>query len=364
MSETQNSSPQEEKGTKEQKIDRERQELLARVASSELSNTRHRVAWLLNQFPSTRNSDIALQVKYWKVFEKDIVDGSSYVELDDLYRLTRLTLLARARAKIQNDYRLFLADPEVQEHRGTLEESEREKAIETPDYPVYKVFLDESGKTSRDLLVGSLWILSAGIETFHLISEVNELKRMRGFSGEFHFSEMKKHEVGIYKELINIFLVKAGPISFKFISVPKHGLKVQTALADLYYLLLKQGIDHEDSTGRAPLPRTLEVWKDLEEVGADKLLMANLLDKMQHSASSVYENRLALKDFHAVDSRGNVFLQIADLMAASANRIISRTGEAGTHKDEVAEYLLNRLGISLTADLEVRTGDMALHIKL
>ena len=102
--------------------------------------------------------------------------GSSYVELDDLYRLTRLTSLARARAKIQNDYRLFLADPEVQEHRGKLEESEREKAIETPDYPVYKVFLDESGKTSRDLLVGSLWILSAGIETFHQSAHLSNLR--------------------------------------------------------------------------------------------------------------------------------------------------------------------------------------------
>ena len=50
MSESQNSSPQDEKGSKELKIDRERKELLARVASSELSNTRHRVAWLLNQF--------------------------------------------------------------------------------------------------------------------------------------------------------------------------------------------------------------------------------------------------------------------------------------------------------------------------
>jgi Protein of unknown function (DUF3800) len=81
--------------------------------------------------------------------------------------------------------------------------------------------------------------------------------------------------------------------------------------------------DHENSTGRAPLPRTLQVWKDLEEVGADKLLMANLVDKMQHSAASIYENQLVVKDFNAVDSKGNAFLQMADLVAGSANRILS-----------------------------------------
>ncbi len=356
-------SPNPEADSKAEKIEKERQELLTRVASSELSNMRHRVAWLLNQFPGTRNSDIALQIKYWKIFEKDIVSGSS-VDLDDLYRLTRLTSLSRARATIQNDYRLFLADPEVREHRGTLEEGEREKAVETPDHPVYKVFLDESGKTSSYLLVGSLWVLSAGIETFQLISDVNELKRKWGFSGEFHFSKMKKQDVGIYKELVDIFLVRGGPISFKFLSVPKEGLKAQAALPDLFYHLLKQGIDHEDSTGRASLPRTLQVWKDLEEAGADKLLMTNLADKMHHSAVSVYDNKLVVKDFHAVDSKGNVFLQMADIMAGSANRILSRSGEAHTYKDELAEYLLNRLEVRAAADLEVISGDLALHIKL
>ena len=351
------------KDGREEKIEREKQELLTRVASAELSSMRHRVAWLLNQFPSTRNSDIALQIKYWRTFESEIVSGS-HVELDDLYRLTRLTSLARARATIQNDYRLFLADPEVQQQRGVLEEGEREKAGETPDFPVYKVFLDESGKTSRDLVVGSLWILSAGIETFHLITKVNELKRERNFSGEFHFSEMKKHEVDVYEKLVDTFFEKGGPVSFKFISVPKQGLKAQAALPDLYYHLLRQGIDREDISGRAPLPRTLQVWKDLEEAGADKLLMANLGERMQNSASAVYGGQLSVKEFYAINSKANVFLQMADLMAGSANRILSRSGDARTHKDQFAEYLLERLGIEPTADLEVVCGDLAQHIRL
>jgi hypothetical protein len=176
---------------------------------------------------------------------------------------------------------------------------------------------------------------------------------------------MKKDELHIYKELVDIFLTKGGTISFKFISVPRHGIKnIQTALDDLYYHLLTKGIDHEDSTGRAPLPRILQAWKDSEEVGADRLLMANLADKMRQSAASVYKNRLIVEEFVAMDSKSSVFLQVADIMASSVNRILCRSGEVRNHKDELADYLVERLGISATPDLDIRVGDLAAHIKL
>ncbi|THJ25130.1 MAG: hypothetical protein CAF45_002050 [Nitrospira sp. CG24E] len=357
--------PQKE-GAKEQelRIEQERQELLARVASSELTTMGHRVAWLMNHHPDTRNSDIALQIRYWKIFEKNIVKGD-HVKLDDLYSLPRLNSLVRARARIQNDYKLFQADPVVRERRGTLEESEREKAAKTPDYPVYAVFLDESGKTSNNLIVGSLWFLSSGEESLALHLASSELKRKRNFTREFHFSELKKDEVLIYKELIDIFVSKGGAISFKSISVERSGIKnVQVALDDLYFHLLTKGIDPEISTGRAPLPRILDVWKDLEEVGADKLLMANLETKLQQAAASIYDNKLIVQRCVAIDSKSNIFLQVADLVASSANRVLSREEGTPNHKDELADYVLTRLGIGLTSSLDLAVGDLAVHIRL
>jgi hypothetical protein len=317
----------------------------------------------MNHFPRTRNSDIALQIKFWEIFEPDRIKGG-HVRLEDFYSLTRLTSLVRERARIQNQYRLFLADVEIRDRRGTLEAEEREKAIEVPDYPVYAVFLDESGKTSPYLIVGSLWFLSSGTESLDLYRESQELRRKNKFEGEFHFAEMKKDQIDTYKELIDIFLTKGGMLSFKFASVPKHGIKnIQAALADLYYHLLTKGIDHENSSGRAPLPRILQVWKDSEEIGADKLLMANLEDRMKQAAASVYQSKLVVDNFVAMDSKSNVFLQVADVMASSVNRILSRSGEARNHKDDLADYLISRLGISLTPDLEVQIGDVAAHIK-
>ena len=226
-----------QKDDKSERLEKEKEDLLAHVASSSLSSMHHKVAWLMNHHPDTRNSDIALQIRYWKTFESEIVYGD-YVRLDDLYRLPRLVSLTRTRARIQNQYKLFQADPDVREHRGTLEEEEREKAVETPDYPVYAVFLDESGKESANLIVGSLWFLSAGEESLKLQRASSELIEKNKFSHEFHFSKLNKEDVPIYKELIDIFVSQGGTISFKFISVEKAGIKnAKVALDDLFYLL-------------------------------------------------------------------------------------------------------------------------------
>jgi hypothetical protein len=96
-----------------------------------------------------------------------------------------LTSLVRERARIQNQYRLFLADEAIRDRRGTLEEEEREKAVETPDYPVYAVFFDESGKTSPYLIVGSLWFLSSGTESLDLYRDSQELRKKHNFKVNF-----------------------------------------------------------------------------------------------------------------------------------------------------------------------------------
>jgi len=348
----------------EERLEREKEDLLAHVASSSLSNMHHRVAWLMNHHPDTRNSDISLQIRYWRTFEKDIVSGD-YVKLDDLYRLPRLNSLVRARARIQNQYRMFQADPVVREHRGTLEEDEREKAAENPDHPVYAVFLDESGKTSNKLIVGSLWFLSSGEESLKLQMASSELKRKRAFLREFHFAEVRKDEVSIYKELVDIFVSQGGTISFKFISVERSGIKnIQIALEDLFFLLLTKGIDHEVATGRAPLPRILDVWKDLEEIGADKLLMAKLEERLKQAAASTYDDKLIVQRCVALDSKSNIFLQVADLVSSSANRVLSREEGVRNHKDELADYVLTCLGIGITPSLDLAVGDLAVHIRL
>ena len=70
-------------------------------------------------------------------------------------------------------------------------------------------------------------------------------------------------------------------ISFKALSVERRGInKANEALTDLYYLLLVKGVEHEHSTGRGVLPRGLQLWKDAEEPGFDKILLENVQDRV------------------------------------------------------------------------------------
>ncbi|PLR94843.1 hypothetical protein [Bacillus sp. T33-2] len=94
-------------------------------------NTKHlitKVASILNKYPETRNSDVALMVKFWQVFEGH---KGSFVSLNKLFRLERLTSITRSRAKIQNEYGLFLADEKVRRYRRSQEEAQKEYQIAT-----------------------------------------------------------------------------------------------------------------------------------------------------------------------------------------------------------------------------------------
>ncbi|HZL77476.1 MAG TPA: hypothetical protein VFC17_01340, partial [Candidatus Limnocylindrales bacterium] len=91
--------------SKDAKLAIKRESLLRAVNSSQLNTIEERVAWLLNQFPKTRDSDITLQIRYWRQFEPDRFN-SGEIPVRDYYRLAKLTTLTRARQTIQNTLKL------------------------------------------------------------------------------------------------------------------------------------------------------------------------------------------------------------------------------------------------------------------
>jgi hypothetical protein len=97
---------------KQLRLAREKQELLASLASGDFSTMKTRVAGMLNFYPDSRNSDVALTLKYWETFQPEIYKPHGILPRD-LFKLERLHYIVRARAKIQNEYGLFQADEKI-----------------------------------------------------------------------------------------------------------------------------------------------------------------------------------------------------------------------------------------------------------
>ena len=349
-------------------LEQERQRLLAALASSKPDTVVDKVGWILNNYPDTRNSDITLQLRYWETFSPDQYDGGG-ITAEDLYKLPRLTSLTRARARIQNTLKLFLADADVRKHRGTLSEEEREEAVAAKhsSTPVYAVYVDESGKTQQSLLVGSLWILQ-GPETFRMALKLMQWRDTSGFREELHFAEVEKGSLPYFLQAIDIVVENASALSLKYVTIPRAGAgPVQQVIPKLIYHLVVRGISHEHESGRAPLPRNLQLWKDSEEAGYDRLVLAELRDRLKNAATAQFGGDLAIDVVEAADSKGNDLLQVADVFTASINRMINPPDPSPKipgPKDELARYVITRTAVALNAEVDDQYEDLAVRINL
>ncbi len=337
--ESQNDASEEEiKSLKDAgRIEAERIELLNRVVSGNIVDTKDRVAFILNSSNEARNSDNDLAWIYWETFESEILNKG--LNRETMRELTKQTSLTRMRAKIQNEYKLFRADPAVRKFRRQLEETISEDVLEDKPPPgagFSQVYIDETGKTQDYLSVGSLWMLNYGRSVITRTDELKEWKNKHNINFEFHFTEASKSKVPLYIDFFSLFLSKFPEVGFKLIVASNKGLNDKNkAITDLTYHLVSKGIDHEHSSGRAPLPRVLNVWLDEDEKGSDQLKLENIKERLTNRKLI----GLYLRDFQAVQSVDNFFIQVVDLFTGAVNRKLHNP--SGTHfKDELADSLL------------------------
>jgi len=327
------------------KIEQEKRELLNKVLSGNLETKHDKVGFLLNNYNEARNSDIELAWLYWKTFEADLFNGAN-VNKEDLKKLTKINSLTRSRARIQNEYKLFEADDNVKKHRGVLAEEMREEAIdEKPEgLKMYHVYIDETGKTQEYLSIGSLWIVD-GFASFQATRRITEWIESNKIEYEFHFSEVTNHRLETFKDFFLKYLKLNPTIGFKTIIIDKKGINdISGAITDLTFHVINKGIKHENQTGRAPLPRLLQVWLDEDEKGSDQLKIENVKERI----TSQKIDGLYIGDFSAINSKNNIDIQAVDLFTGAINRKIHNPNSVGKAKDELADYILGLLNFDLT----------------
>jgi hypothetical protein len=355
---------QEQGNSKEAREERQKEGFLSALSSGRLDTLQLRVAYILNREPDARNSDIALALAYWREFQSEYFDGE-HLRAGDLYALERVPSLIRARAKIQNTYRLLQADREVRDRRRALAEQERAKAVaQRPMGDVTTVYTDESGKDGPLLLIGSVWVLHHP-QIRPLQDEIRDWKKANNFVGEFHFKNINKGNVRYYLEFADFLVEKAAVLSFKAISMSRVGLAdVDRGISSLLRHLILRGIQHEHQTGRAELPREVSVWKDKDTPAGDERILAELKRDLTADSQQIFEGKLRVGFLSPIESDRQVFIQVADLFAGSLNRVLNVDEQPGTPKYDLATHLLQGLGMPDGPVDNEQEGDMTVYLRL
>jgi hypothetical protein len=335
--------PPEDKAAR---LERERAELLTSVAGGDLSTKMTRVAGVLNLYPHTRNSDVALTLKYWEMFQADLYDPTGILPRD-LFKLERETYIARARAKIQNEYGLFQADENVRRHRRNLEEDMREEVIENAaPRRLMNIFADETGKTHTFVIVAAIWVIS-GHAVFSVAQAIRRWQSQSPWAErEVHFSKFGRNDMDPLREYIRVVQGNREFLSFKVAAVERARTRrsIEEVVFRLHEHMLVRGADHEISTGRIDLPRDVEVTID-EEQSLDNFALNDMKQRVAERYEHAYGGGLTLRTVQTASSKKSTLIQLADLVAGTINRRLNPQ-EARNYKDEMADLVIDELGLA------------------
>ena len=207
------------------RLEKEANELQASLNDGVISDLKTKVAWILNLFPHTRNSDISLTLKYWELFNADTFNPTA-MNPRDLFKLERETSIVRVRAKIQNEYQLFPADAATRGRRRALEEDVKEAVVEDkPERNIVFVFADETGKNADFVCVAAIWVLT-GYTLFKMSQAIRAWQETSPWSNsELHFSEFTKSQVPALCEYLSLIQKHREFLSFKVIAVERSTIK-------------------------------------------------------------------------------------------------------------------------------------------
>jgi hypothetical protein len=330
------------------RLARESAELTKAIETGDLTSLKNRVAYILHSYPKTRDSDVALTLKYWELHQPNVFNPLGMMPRD-LFRLERFTSITRIRAIIQNEYNLFPASESVRTKRRAKEELIFEAVQdEKPDLNSIHIFADESGKNQDFVCVAAVWAMT-GRSVFEVSRAIREWQQKSPWARkELHFSEFKKDQLSALNDYLDLVMAKRELLSFKAITFKRASTRrsVDEIVHRLHEFMVVRGVAHEIESGRISLPHGIILTVDAEQ-SLDDFAKADIKRNIETEFRNSYaEDSLFMGSVSSVDSKKTEIIQLADVIAGAINRKINHTGER-SHKDEMAEAIINRLQIQL-----------------
>ena len=236
--------------------------------------------------------------------------------------------MQRMRAKIQNDFKLFLADPHIQAQRAKLSKQAREAlASRGPIVSKVVIFADESGKNDNYLVLGSFWIYTES-EWDTIQQKFRAWRVTHNTKKEFSFKDTSGHDQA--KQAFLFFkepLVHSPLNSFFVLIVKNKGIpqvRSSTAIYDGFAEMVINGIKSEFGNRRISPPIEIIINKDSDK-DSDHLELAKMERRIEAGLRDVFPggeaklSKVSAPESHLVD-----LVQVADLFTSTVSRWINQ----------------------------------------
>ncbi len=277
-----------------------------------------RLAYLLHRFPETRDSDTALAIRYWRMFQSEILEEWDPLELEVLYPLDKLDTISRMRRHIQNDLKLFASTLEVRRNRDEVQmEMHQLLAAARSGLSEIRFYLDETGGTERFTGVGGICVMNWRQYEKHWASLRKWRERQR-FPGTIHFAETGTAAQPRAMALLSELQRRRAGLLFLGYGLESRGLLHQDKLS-LAIQLVIDSLRVMDQHQCLNEPRSLLLVKE-GEAGFDALHLEALKLHLSRQLAEAFPDRVYLGDVQAVPKGREVMLECADLLASSMMR--------------------------------------------
>lgn len=325
-----------------QELAKQRTALLASIAQSELATQEQKVARILQRYPETRDSDIALCLRYWRTFQADVIERWHPPELEILYELDKVMSLVRIRQIIQNNLRLFRGMEDTRKAREAMQRELHEYlAAHRDTLPEIRFYLDETGNEGDKNYTGVAGVCVINwkqYEKHH--AAITQWREKQGWAETIHFSETGADKVDRAVSVLQQLAQRRSGVLFLGYSISSRG-RTQEAMFSLFIQLVMDSLKHLQQQGCLSENQNVRVIKEADP-GFDAMYLDTMTKSLSEAVALEFPGLLAVSPVEAVTKGRTVLLECADLIAGGMQR--RALGKGLNPKDKLAEAVINVTG--------------------
>lgn len=206
---------------------------------------------------------------------------------------------------------------------------------------IYNLYCDESRVENKDsgiMVIGVIEIPRK--ERTVIIEDLKSIYKEYHFAHELKWTKVHNKFLPFYKKLIDYFLSKPS-LRFRCIIVDKmkvdleqyHNHDEELAFFKFYYLLLKEKLLSNN-----------EYYIFLDKKPTRDRHRARALHAYLDSFILWNREKCNIKDFHAIDSRDNLLIQLTDYLVGLMGFACDERSNMNSAKGKVVQYLKEQLG--------------------